>query len=75
MKAMCKRAENNRARIEHEERERKRKEFLDSLTEEERQEFLAKEKERQSKAMKLFASVLGVASAMGVENTYGGIVK
>ena len=73
MKAMCKKAESNRARIEHEERERKRKEFLDGLSEDERHEFLIKEKERQSKALKMASTIAGIVATLGIDNTYGGM--
>jgi hypothetical protein len=57
-------------RIERYEQERKeRKEYLDSLPDEERAQELARESERRSKAMRTFAAMSVIAARSGV---YGG---
>lgn len=72
MKALGKQKQRHEARkrIERYEQERKeRKEYLDSLPDEERAEELARESERRSKALRTFAAMSAIASLSGV---YGG---
>ena len=72
MKALGKQKQRHEARkqIERYEQERKeRKEYLDSLPDEERAEELARESERRSKALQAFAAINAIAVRSGV---YGG---
>ena len=72
MKALGKQKQRHEARkrIERYEQQRKeREEYLDSLTDEERAEELARESERRSKALRTFAAMAVIADRSGV---YGG---
>lgn len=72
MKALGKQKQRHEARkrIERYEQERKeRKEYIDSLPDEERAEELARESERRSKALRTLAAMNAIAAFSGV---YGG---
>lgn len=72
MKALGKQKQRYEARrrIERYEQQRKeRKEYIDSLPDEERAEELARESERRSKALQAFAAMNVIASLSG---EYGG---
>ncbi len=72
MKALGKQKQRHEAkkRIERYEQQRKeRKEYIDSLPDEERAEELARESERRSKALRTFAAMSVIAARSGV---YGG---
>ena len=72
MKALGKQKQRHEAkkRIERYEQQRKeRKEYIDSLPDEERAEELARESERRSKALRTFAAMNAIAYHSGV---YGG---
>lgn len=65
MKALSKKAVLGRARIAEQEEAKRREEYLASLTEEEREAYLEKEKQDHEKAMKALASLSAMAAAMG----------
>ena len=65
MKALSRKAQDGRARIAAQEEAKRREEYLASLTEEEREAYLEKERRDQAEAVKAFASLMGMVAAMG----------
>ena len=65
MKALSRKAQDGRARIAAQEETKCREEYLASLTEEEREAYLEKERHDQAEAVKAFASLIGMTAALG----------
>ncbi len=65
MKALSKNVTRRREQLEHEERQRKREEFLASLSDEEREAYLAEEDRKQKEALKKFRTLITMAKSFG----------
>lgn len=65
MKALNKQAQRYRADQAEKERQRKREEYLASLTEEERAKFLENEKKRRREAIQALGTLVGISSMFG----------
>lgn len=65
MKALSKNVTRRREQLEYEERRRKREEFLASLSDEEREAYLAEEDRKQKEALKKFSTLITMAKSFG----------
>ena len=57
--------QNAKANIRYKERQQKHKEYLDSLTPEERQKYFANEKKSSDKAKKIIANLVALSLMLG----------
>lgn len=65
MKSMSKSVMREKARLEAERKQKEREAYLSSLSDEEREEFLNKEKESQRKALKTLAEMQALRAMLG----------
>lgn len=57
----------NKAR---EQREQERKKYIETLTEEEKEQFFKDEKERQEKSLQIFNNLVNACSELGIKKYY-----
>lgn len=70
MKCNSKKVQKYKYNKAKEQREQERKEYLDTLTEEEKEQFFKDEKERQEKALRIFNSLANAHSVLGIKKYY-----
>lgn len=74
MKCISKKLNSNKSKLESEEQLRKREELLSKMSDEEREEFLQKEKDDRDARHKRVASMLGnlagIYSALNIDEKY-----
>ena len=70
MKCNPKRTLNMQRQREREERKKQEQEYLASLTDEEREQYLEEKRKRQEESLRLFSSLGKIANQLGVRKFY-----
>ena len=70
MKCNSKKVQEYKYNKAKEQRKQERKKYFETLTEEEREQFLKDEKERQEKSLQMFNSLVNTCSMLGIKRYY-----